>query len=414
MWNRLCIVVVLLLVSLNGCVRQPIQSPKDVPPLTTQRSEVFILGADISWTQEDEAQGAEYYDKGVKKDVVEILRDHGFNYVRLRVFVDPKSTTGYARRRTEAFNDTAHTVAMAKRVKAAGMGLFLSYHYSDSWADPEHQPKPQAWETLPFPELVDALRQHTRDVLLALRAEGITPEIVGVGNEITHGMLWPDGRVGSAIPSGNAQTDANAAKFAGASNYDQFAVLLNAGISAVREVSPGSRVLIHNHLGRHNLRVREWMDNLISRGVKFDIIGLSCYAQGVEGDWLRNFVDLAARYPEHKLVVVEYSARKRYINDLMFGTPGNQGLGTFIWEPTRHREALFDKNGVNAGGGQASNFVQDFGINQGATSRPASRPSTTRSATTGPRRSTGGRYDTNGLIDLYPDMARDYGIGIVR
>jgi arabinogalactan endo-1,4-beta-galactosidase len=379
------------------------------------RQEPFIIGADISWIPEDEAGGAEYYDQGERKDVVEIFRDHGFNFVRLRVFVDPASPLGYSRRRSAAFNDTAHTVAMARRVKDAGMGLFLTFHYCDSWADPEKQPKPHAWADLEFPELLAAVADHTRAVLLALKAEGISPEFVGIGNENTHGMLWPDGRVGSSIPSGNPTTDANAARFAGEGNYDQFAALLKSGIAASREVSPSSRIVLHNHLGRHHLRVREWMDSLLARGVEFDVLGLSCYAQGKEGDWLRTFVDVSLRYPNHPFMVVEYSARKRYINDLTFGAPANHGLGTFIWEPTRHREAVFDRDGRNAGGGQAANFVQDFGINQGGSLPPAAAAQQA-SAAAGqvapppPRRAPSRRYETNEYMKLYPEMVRDYRI----
>src|SRR5689334_12054031 len=87
------------------------------------RTSPFIIGADISWIPEDEAAGATYFDKGVQKDIFTILKEHGFNYIRLRVFVDPHSERGYARRYNEAFCDLAHTQAMAKRVKAAGMGF---------------------------------------------------------------------------------------------------------------------------------------------------------------------------------------------------------------------------------------------------------------------------------------------------
>jgi hypothetical protein len=177
---------------------------------------------------------------------------------------------------------------------------------------------------------------------------------------------------------------------------------------------------------------------LIQRGVSFDIIGMSCYAQAEEGDWKNNFDDLAERYPDKGLLVVEYSAQKRYINDLMFDTPDKKGLGTFIWEPTRHREALFDKNGKNAGDGQESNFTTDTGIAQGARLRtnpnPATNPTTGAANPANPQVNTnspefiyrsfgtnetaradwrkrrfGGRYEANELFELYPQMSRDYG-----
>src|SRR5437667_6993024 len=51
------------------------------------RTGPFIIGADISWVPEDEAAGATYFDHGVQKDIFTIFKDHGFSYIRLRIFV---------------------------------------------------------------------------------------------------------------------------------------------------------------------------------------------------------------------------------------------------------------------------------------------------------------------------------------
>jgi arabinogalactan endo-1,4-beta-galactosidase len=227
--------------------------------------------------------------------------------------------------------------------------------------------------------------------------------MVQIGNEVSDGMLFPDGR---------------------RSNFDNFAALVKAGIAGAREADPSVKIVLHHHLGRSNARMREWIDNFVQRGVDFDILGMSCYAQAQEDDWKTNFDDLAKRYPDKGLLVVEYSARKRYLNDLMFNTPGKKGLGTFIWEPTRHREALFDKDGKNAGGGQASNFTTDDGINQGArltrTNAPTAANADSNAVTyrrlgtnetaraEWRKRRFGGRYDVNELMDLYPPMSKDY------
>ena len=121
------------------------------------RTGPFILGADISWVPEDESDGAEYFDHSVKKDIFEILKEYKFNYVRLRLFVNPASTNGYARRRAEAFCDLEHTKAMAKRAKAAGMGILLDVHYGDTWTSPGHQDKPVAWKDFNFEQLTQAV-----------------------------------------------------------------------------------------------------------------------------------------------------------------------------------------------------------------------------------------------------------------
>ena len=114
------------------------------------RTEPFILGADISWLPQREAAGWTFYDAGVRKDALQILKDRKFNYIRLRIFNDPKASGGYS---AQGFCDLDHTLAMAKRVKAAGIKLLLDFHYSDTWADPGHQSKPAAWSGLDFPAL---------------------------------------------------------------------------------------------------------------------------------------------------------------------------------------------------------------------------------------------------------------------
>jgi len=143
-------------------------------------------------------------------------------------------------------------------------------------------------------------------------------------------------------------------------------------------------------------------------GVEFDIIAMSCYAQSAEGDWKRTFDELALRYPEHDLLVAEYSAQKRYVNDLIHNAPHGKGRGSFIWEPTRHREALFDQGGWNTGGGLDSNFVgaDDMSVNQGQT---APRDEGVQTRPRRPRLDRGGRYDANAYMDLYPLMSQAYG-----
>src|SRR3954453_12177176 len=89
------------------------------------RSRPYILGADISWVEEDEANGTTYFDRGQRGDVFQILKEHGFNYIRLRVFVNPGAPRGYAATSKEPFCDLEHTKAMARRTRAAGMGLLI-------------------------------------------------------------------------------------------------------------------------------------------------------------------------------------------------------------------------------------------------------------------------------------------------
>ncbi len=107
-----------------------------------------MLGADISFLPQLEDRGIKFSDKGVEKDAIAILKDHGFNYVRLRIFNDPARDSGYSPKK--GFCDLENTKKMAKRVKVAGMKLLLDFHYSDTWADPGKQYKPAAWRNPEF------------------------------------------------------------------------------------------------------------------------------------------------------------------------------------------------------------------------------------------------------------------------
>src|SRR4029453_12126310 len=131
-----------------------------------------------------------YSDRGVQKDILEILRVRGFNYIRLRGFNDPTKPTPRARPDSpQGYCDLPHTIEMAKRVKAMGMGLLIDFHYSDSWADPGKQFTPSAWADLPFDSLVTAMHDWTKDAITRLRDAGAQPDIVQIGNEITPGLL---------------------------------------------------------------------------------------------------------------------------------------------------------------------------------------------------------------------------------
>ncbi|HEY0623228.1 glycosyl hydrolase 53 family protein [Sphingomonas sp.] len=372
-----------------------------------RRPSPYLIGADISWLPQDEAAGATYFENGVQRDPLLIFRDAGFNAIKLRLFVDPAN--GYSKGRPPGPSGAPwcgidQTIDFARRIKAAGFHLSLTLHYSDTWADPEHQDKPAAWAALSFPKLVEAVHRHTHDSLAAMKAAGAAPDMVVIGNETTFGMLWPDGRVPLSVPTGNPVTDRRHREVPGAGGYDRFADLLKAGLAAARETLPRAKLVLHNHLGRHWPIVRGWMDALIERGVRFDAAGFSCYQQLAQGDWDRCFAEFGRRYPDHGFLVLEYSSRKRYVNDLVHAHPN--GWGSFIWEPTRHQEAIFLRDGKNAGEGPRPDLIAQ-GLN--TAEAPGSTPPPTGEQ---PRRpSPGGRYDADpAFLDLYRNMARDYGL----
>lgn len=282
-----------------------------------------MLGADISFLPELEARGMKFSDNGVEKDAIQILKDHGLNYVRLRIFNDPARDSGYSP--GKGFCDLANTKKMAKRVKDAGMKLLLDFHYSDYWADPGKQYKPAAWRNLSFEELKKAVYDYTKDVVQQLKDQGTTPDMVQIGNEINHGIVWPEGNV---------------------ANFDGLAQLVNAGTAATKAVDPNITMMLHVALGGQNDESVFFIDNMIARGVYFDVIGESYYPKwhGTLEDLEANLDDLARRYNKD-VIVVEYSHRKEEVNKIAFEVAGGRGKGTCIWEPLSTWEKFFDDKG---------------------------------------------------------------------
>lgn len=282
-----------------------------------------IIGADISFLPQLEDQGEKFNLDGKQENAIGILREEGFNWIRLRIFVNPAADSGYSP--GKGYCDLANTEKMALRLKAENMKFLLDFHYSDFWADPGKQFKPAAWKNLPFPDLVKALHDYTKSVMLALKAQGTAPDMVQIGNEITHGILWPDGNF---------------------THPDSLAALLKAGIEAVKEVSPSTKIMLHIDRGGQNAGSILFLNAMISRGVQFDVIGESYYPfwQGTLDSLKRNLNDLSLRYKQD-VIVAEYTQHKREVNDIAFNLPHGNIKGTFIWEPLNTGEPIFDKNG---------------------------------------------------------------------
>ena len=135
--------------------------------------EDFAFGADIGFVSQMESWGTKRLDKnGKQKDILQILKEQGINNVRLRVWVNPSG----------GWCGKADVVKMAKRAKAKGMGIMLSFHYSDSWADPGTQERPAAWKDHTVAQLEQDVYDHTKDIITALQAVGITPRWAQIGN----------------------------------------------------------------------------------------------------------------------------------------------------------------------------------------------------------------------------------------
>ena len=254
--------------------------------------EKFIHGMDISSMDEVVGLGGKYYDKGEERELTDILKSYGVNYIRLRLWLNPYTQEGASY--GAGANDLNTTLRMIKRVKAAGFKYLLDFHYSDFWTDPGKQIKPKIWKDYGPAELEVALYEYTKETLLGLKAEGCLPDMVQVGNEITNGILWPEGQV---------------------SEFEQLTRFISAGIRGVRKVSRDIPVMLHLDQGNKHKLYQEWFDNYKELGgEEFDIIGLSYYPvwNGRIKGLIENMNALADRYGK-RMIVVEVSQPPRYV-----------------------------------------------------------------------------------------------------
>lgn len=255
---------------------------------TTAEAEPFYAGADLSALPIYEQRGAKFTKGGRAQDAIALLRAEGMNGVRLRLFVNPKP---------EGIVDNSldYTVALARRVKTAGAAFMLDLHYSDTWADPQKQFKPAAWEKLPFDELVARVGAYTREVLARFEREGLRPEFVQIGNEITNGMLWPDGQVNFGAPPAD---DAAA--------WSRLARLLRAGIEAVPRGAGQPKIILHIESGGNLEKSLWWFRHVRDAGLDYDLVGLSYYPDwhGGLANYRRTLAALADEF-QKPIVVVE-------------------------------------------------------------------------------------------------------------
>ena len=131
------------------------------------------MGADLSYVNEIEDAGGEYYANDQSKDAFGIFKENGCNNVRVRLWHTPTWKKEVTNGRL--YSDLTDVEKTIRRAKQAGMSVNLNLHYSDDWADPNKQNIPAAWAGLPFKVLQDSVYNYTLSVLNYLQARELVP-----------------------------------------------------------------------------------------------------------------------------------------------------------------------------------------------------------------------------------------------
>ena len=200
-------------------------------------------GVDLSYVNEMEDCGAVYRHEGEPADPYAIFANKGANLVRLRLWHDPDWTE---------YGTLADVTRSIRRARQHEMAVLLDFHYSDDWADPGNQIIPAAWrDAKTTEELAQLLHDYTYETLMTLDEQGLLPEYVQVGNEINTEVLLTE-EVPEHTPI----------------NWERNVALLNAGMSAVRQVSDdtGKKIGIMLHVAQPE-NVGPWVDAAAEAGI---------------------------------------------------------------------------------------------------------------------------------------------------
>jgi arabinogalactan endo-1,4-beta-galactosidase len=227
----------------------------------------FIRGADMSYLPLIEGEGTVYKHNDVNQDPIVTLKNAGCNAIRMRLWQNPSN----------AHSGMAEVKAFASRVKAAGLKVWLTVHYSDTWADPANQTKPAAWQSMTFANLKIAVTDYTNLVMTE-----INPDIIQIGNETNDGMLWPEGRLST--------------------NESQYLELVSSASAAIRSKSTTAKIMLH-HAGTSG---SDWYYSKVAN-IDYDYIGLSYYPiwHGTDLVALQNKMNTLGQLYDKKVIIAE-------------------------------------------------------------------------------------------------------------
>ncbi|KAI1383358.1 glycoside hydrolase family 53 protein [Hypoxylon trugodes] len=231
--------------------------------LTVVQAALKYKGVDWSSVIVEEKAGISYTTtSGTAEPLEKILAESGVNTVRQRVWVNPR----------DGNYNVDYNLKLAQRAKAAGLDVYVDFHYSDTWADPGHQAIPSGWPTN-IDDLAWKLYNYTLDVSNQFAAAGISPTIISIGNEIRSGLLLPTGST---------------------KNFNNVAQLLHSASWGVKDskLSPQPKIMIHLDNGWDWNTQKNWYNSVLNAGPlnssEFDMMGVSYYPFYNSGATLAN------------------------------------------------------------------------------------------------------------------------------
>lgn len=236
----------------------------------TTKTLPFIKAADMSYLPLIESEGTVFYNNQlVAEDALQTLKKSGCNTIRIRLWHSPSD-------HHSGFNEVK---LLAQRVKSLGMKVWLTVHYSDTWADPGQQSKPSAWNNLSFNQLKSQFEQYTQQIVAQIH-----PDIIQIGNEINNGFVFPEGNL--------------------TNNESQFLSLLASASNVIRTQSPSTKIMLH-YAG---IQGASWFFSKTA-AIDYDYIGLSYYPvwHGTDLNLLQQTLTSLGQTYSKKVLIAETS-----------------------------------------------------------------------------------------------------------
>jgi arabinogalactan endo-1,4-beta-galactosidase len=336
-------------------------------------SDEFVMGADLSYVSQIEDHGGVYRDSSKIRDPFRIMKNHGANMVRLRLWLNPvwvKMVYGNAQ--TPLYSGYADVEKAIQRAKALGMAVNLDFHYSDTWADPGNQQPPATWENITSLQVLkDSVYNYTFKILNKLNSKGLLPEMVQLGNETNCGLMMTKTKAG--FPNLNGCNN----------HWQELGAILNSGIKAVRDVSSksGIKTKIALHVADPT-NVYWWFGQITTLGAvtDFDVIGMSYYplwhttvsftnlpvlVTKLKNDFQKKVMILETAYPWTTEYTDTYSnqfgsqtplagypfskvGQSKFMTDLCQNMLNAGGSGVIYWEPAWISSSMKDLWGTGS------------------------------------------------------------------
>ncbi|MCU4175691.1 glycoside hydrolase family 53 protein [Carboxylicivirga sp. N1Y90] len=373
MRNDFLLIAVLLagLIGMSSSCTKEKPVVEDEPPIPPETID-FVHGIDLSYVKQVEDKGGVFKLDQNNIDPFKLFKDKGANMVRLRLWHNPEWIKDIYGDQTAVYSGFEEVAIDIKRAKDNGMAVNLDFHYSDIWADPEHQTPPSAWmDITDINVLCDSVYNYTYGVMKELHERNILPEMVQIGNETNCGMMHTGTM--NAFPKLSVCDG----------NWINMGKVLNAGIKAVRDVDmlSGKSTLVALHVADPK-NLDWWFTNIINQGqvTDFDIAGFSYYhiwhttvsffdlpdvVISLKAKINRDVVILETAYPfttdnndsynniygsQAPLAAYPYSVegQKQYMIDLTQNMMEAGAIGVMYWEPAWITSGLKDLWGTGS------------------------------------------------------------------